>query len=74
VGIGLCERTSFFTNNIGLYCLFGNAAEMVYENTIAKGGAYCHYAKDATVESNIIYSGAQPWLGFRYVMEVKIKN
>lgn len=74
VGIGLCERHSFFPNTIGLYCLFGNAAEIVYENTIAKGGAYCHYAKDATVENNIIYSGAQPWLGFRYVMEVKVKN
>jgi len=74
VGTGLCERTSFFPNKLGLYCLFGNAAEMVYENTIAKGGAYCHYAKDSDIESNIIYEGAQPWLGFRYVMEIKIKN
>ncbi|MFZ5554800.1 MAG: SUMF1/EgtB/PvdO family nonheme iron enzyme [Bacteroidota bacterium] len=74
VGKGLCERTSFNPDWQGFYGLYGNAAEMVYEKNICKGGGYCHYAKEAKIENNIPYNGAQPWLGFRYVMEIKIKN
>lgn len=56
----------------GAYQYFGNAAEMVQEKGIAKGGSYFHGAKKAATTEKIKYSGPQRWLGFRVVAELGI--
>jgi formylglycine-generating enzyme required for sulfatase activity len=72
-GKGSAFVTSFFPDNNGIYNLFGNVAEMVYENGLAKGGSYKDFAKDAVLTKTIEYEEAEPWLGFRVVGEFKAK-
>jgi formylglycine-generating enzyme required for sulfatase activity len=72
-GKGSSFGNSFNPDNNGLYCVFGNVAEMVFENGLAKGGSYSHYAKDCSLDKTIQYENAEPWLGFRVVAEFKAK-
>jgi hypothetical protein len=62
----------FFPDNNGIYNLFGNVAEMVSVQGIAKGGSYIHSAKEAGVGSSLTYNGPLPWVGFRYVFEFRM--
>jgi hypothetical protein len=48
----------------------GNVSEMVAEKGIAKGGGWIHGALNLIIDSVNTYDSPQPWLGFRYVMEV----
>lgn len=65
---------SFNPDYNGLFNVFGNVAEMLNENGVAKGGSYFHSAKKAQVTHSIEYDGPAPWLGFRVVAELKAKN
>jgi formylglycine-generating enzyme required for sulfatase activity len=62
---------SFPPNSIGLYHMAGNAAEMVAEKSISKGGCWRFGALNARIDSTLTYSQPESWLGFRYVMEVE---
>ncbi len=73
-GKGSSFNFSFFPDYNGLYCMFGNVAEMLFENGVAKGGSYNHPAKKAAYTNSIEYENAEPWLGFRVVAELKKKN
>lgn len=57
-------------NGLGLHCMAGNAAEMVQEPGIAKGGSWYHPAGHLRIKERLTYDKALPWLGFRFVMEV----
>jgi len=62
----------FKPNEMGLYNMFGNVAEMVQEKEIAKGGHYRMNIKDIAVEKDYLYDRPKNWLGFRCVAIVRI--
>lgn len=72
-GKGSTHVYSYNPNENGLYCVFGNVAEMLLENGLAKGGSYFHTAKNANIVETMQYDGAEPWLGFRVVTEFRAK-
>lgn len=71
---GIMMVREFFPNNMGIYNLFGNVAEMVEEQGIAKGGHYDLWARQCALDKNQNYSQPEPWLGFRWVAEVVLKD
>lgn len=64
-------RRSGSPNRFGFYDLVGNAAEMVAERGVAKGGSYAHPLEKARIRSEIRYEKPMPWLGFRCICVVK---
>jgi hypothetical protein len=68
LGKSLVHSAAFFPTALGLYTLQGNAAEMTNMEGIAKGGSFKHYAKDSFSDQVQNYSGAEEWLGFRYIV------
>lgn len=65
---------SFGMNLSGLYNVFGNVAEMTLDEDVCKGGSYAHPASLAKANTQIEYHGANPWLGFRIVVEYRAKK
>jgi hypothetical protein len=61
---------SYFPNDIGLYDVVGNVAEMIDQNGKACGGSWGHLPKDCTIRSVANYSKPNSWVGFRVFMEV----
>jgi len=61
---------SYVPNNLGFYNMSGNAAEMLSDGTTTKGGSWISTSYYIQIESNEEYTGAQPFTGFRYVMEI----
>lgn len=61
---------SYRPNDFGLYNMAGNVAEMVAEKGVSKGGGWTHGALNLIIDSVFKYEDPEPWLGFRYVMEV----
>jgi len=68
-GEGVVPIYSYDPDRLGLYCIFGNVCEMTDEKGIALGGSYKDYAIDCDALKTTSYSEAQPWLGFRCVLE-----
>ena len=66
----LAEKSSFKPNEYGLFNMSGNAAEMVAEKGIAKGGSFNDPGYDVRIKSIKRYSGPSPEIGFRTVMEI----
>lgn len=58
---------SYWKNRFGLWCMFGNVAEMVDEKGICKGGGWRHLYEECRAGNDITYTGAESWLGFRCV-------
>ncbi|MBD2722282.1 formylglycine-generating enzyme family protein [Hymenobacter armeniacus] len=54
-------------NDFGLYQMLGNAAEMVEEQGIAKGGSYRDDLAGCTIKARGHYSGPSATVGFRTV-------
>lgn len=69
-GKGSCSFDYFWSDFNGVYGMYGNVAEMVFENGWAKGGSFLLPAKSAAWDLNISYKEPQPWLGFRVVAEL----
>ncbi|RSK50282.1 formylglycine-generating enzyme family protein [Hymenobacter rigui] len=61
-------------NDHGLYQLLGNAAEMVQERGVTKGGSYLDPLEACTVKARGTYGGPAPHIGFRCVCEVSYPN
>jgi hypothetical protein len=61
---------SYFPNNIGLYDVVGNVAEMISEKGKACGGSWNHPAEESTILSISEYKGPDSAVGFRPFMEV----
>ncbi|MEW6470501.1 MAG: SUMF1/EgtB/PvdO family nonheme iron enzyme [Bacteroidota bacterium] len=68
-GEGIVTIYSYFPDRLGLYNMFGNVAEMTQEKGVAMGGSYQDYASACDASKSVSFTGAQPWLGFRCVLE-----
>lgn len=63
--------TQYWPNKLGLYNMGGNVAEMVNEKGITKGGSWRDNANYLKNDAKYKYDGnAQPFVGFRYFMEI----
>ena len=61
---------SYFPNDIGLFDVVGNVAEMSTEKGKACGGSWNHTPEESTIESVNEYAGPHASIGFRIFMEV----
>jgi len=61
---------SYFPNDIGLYDVVGNVAEMIDENGKACGGSWDDVPSESTIQSVKKYSRPDATIGFRVFMEV----
>ena len=61
---------SYFPNDIGLYDVVGNVAEMLDEKGKAAGGSWNHPTEESTIRSINPYSGPDSAVGFRIFMDV----
>jgi formylglycine-generating enzyme required for sulfatase activity len=61
---------SYFPNDIGLYDVVGNVAEMTIEKGRACGGSWNHSPEESTIRSVSEYTQANSEVGFRIFMEV----
>jgi len=69
-GFFLVNTDAYFPNDYGLYCLSGNAAEMVAGGQIVVGGSWQDIPSECTIDSKKEYTHASPTVGFRVFMEV----
>lgn len=70
-GWSMMGRTaSYFPNNIGLYDVVGNVAEMIDEPGKACGGSWDDEPAQSTIHSIKTYPHANATVGFRVFMEV----
>src|SRR5690606_33776227 len=65
----LAPCKSFFTYNFQSYCYAGNAAEMVSQEGISRGGSWNSPLEGILAHSREKYTGPNPMLGFRVFME-----
>lgn len=61
---------SYFPNDIGLYDMVGNVAEILKEEGNAAGGSWNHSPEESTVQSILEYKKPSSEIGFRVFMEV----
>lgn len=61
---------SYFANDLGLYDVVGNVAEMIDEKGKACGGSWDHTPEESTITSVMQYTGPDLRVGFRVFMEV----
>ena len=54
-------------NNLGLYNMCGNVAEMVAERGVAFGGSFLDPGYDIRIDSEKPYNGPSPLIGFRVI-------
>jgi formylglycine-generating enzyme required for sulfatase activity len=62
---------SYWKNSFGLFCAFGNVAEMISEKGISKGGSWRNRLEECRPGKEITYTKSAAWLGFRCVCVVK---
>lgn len=62
---------SYAPNDLGLYNMNGNVAEMLSEPGLAAGGSWIHTGFDIRNESLMTYEGPSPLVGFRTVAVVE---
>lgn len=61
-------------NYFGLYQMLGNAAELVQERGITKGGSYRDNLEACQIKARGTYTGPAPTIGFRAVCSVRRKQ
>lgn len=61
---------AYFPNNIGLYDVVGNVAEMTSEKGRACGGSWNQLPTESTIRSISDYNKPESTVGFRVFMEV----
>lgn len=62
--------STYFANQMGLYDVVGNIAEMVDQEGIAMGGSWNHEAELSNISSEYRYDKSDISVGFRLFMEV----
>lgn len=72
VGISpLAPALAYMSNGYNYYNMIGNAAEMVAEQGIAKGGSWKHPKEESQIYQQIHYEQPTAWLGFRCICEIQ---
>ena len=66
----IITTASFFPNNVGLYEVVGNVAEMIDEIGKACGGSWNDLPSESTIHSVKPYIRPDATIGFRVFMEV----
>ncbi len=66
----MAQTTSYFPNDIGLYDVVGNVAEMIDEKGKACGGSWNDPPEKSTIHSVKTYRKPDPSVGFRVFMDV----
>ncbi len=66
----MAPTRSYFPNDIGLYDVVGNAAEMTLEKGKACGGSWNHSPEESMMRSINLYSKPDASIGFRVFMEI----
>lgn len=61
--------TEFQPNDISIYNLIGNVAEMVDQPGVAKGGGWDSFIEDTYLDKKIFFDGADPRVGFRVLVQ-----
>jgi len=61
---------AYFPNDIGLYDVVGNVAEMINEKGKACGGSWNHSPSESTIRSVNNYTNPDAAVGFRVFMEI----
>lgn len=61
-------------NQLGVYHMLGNAAELVQEPGLTKGGSYRDAPDACTLKARGSYTGPAPTVGFRCACEVSYPN
>lgn len=61
---------AYYPNEIGVYNLVGNIAEIISEKGIAMGGHYQEKLEDFTLDKEYHYDSPTDWLGLRCVAEI----
>jgi formylglycine-generating enzyme required for sulfatase activity len=69
-GFFMVKTETYEPNELGLYNMIGNVAEMIDEDNVSKGGGWNSYLKDSYIKKSTKYTEANPETGFRIVMEV----
>ena len=62
-----CTVDSYFPNNYELFCISGNASEMVADQPISKGGSWGSFRNNIRKESKEAFTEPNPYTGFRFV-------
>ncbi len=65
---------SYWPNKFGVYNMCGNVAEMILEKGVAMGGSFKDSGYDVRVVSTQKYNNPAPYLGFRPVLIVTVKE
>jgi formylglycine-generating enzyme required for sulfatase activity len=65
------QADAYFPNDIGIYGIIGNVAEMTATRGIAKGGSWEDVPADCTIQSQKKYTNPSPAIGFRVLMEIQ---
>jgi len=66
----MAPTKSYFPNDIGLYDVVGNVAEMTNEKGKACGGSWNHIPAESTMRSINTYAHPDATVGFRVFMEI----
>ncbi len=66
----MAATRSYFPNDIGLYDVVGNVAEMTLEKGKACGGSWNHTPEESTMRSVNLYTKPDATVGFRVFMEI----
>jgi formylglycine-generating enzyme required for sulfatase activity len=66
----MARTESYFPNDMGLYDVCGNVAEMIDEKGRACGGSWKELPEEGTIQSVKTYYGPDETVGFRVFMEV----
>lgn len=66
----MAPTKSYFPNDLGLYDVVGNVAEMINEKGKACGGSWNHPPAESTIRSVSTYTHPDAAVGFRVFMEI----
>ncbi|MDD4150014.1 MAG: SUMF1/EgtB/PvdO family nonheme iron enzyme [Bacteroidales bacterium] len=64
---------SYWPNELGVFNMIGNLAEMTSEKGIAKGGSWKHKPDEVNIQKSFDYESAGDWIGFRCICDVNTK-
>lgn len=61
---------SYYANKSGFFNMTGNVAEMISKKGVAKGGSWYQTLEESDFNKSSAFSGPDPGVGFRIVMEI----